>query len=124
MEFFIDSNNKYNYENVWRVPMYSKRDHIMMHIKEHATIYIFMVILFLTGIIFGAIIVNSMNFIQRQDLFFFLERYFGQITTDQKIDNHEILKGSFFYHVKYLLLLFILGLSVIGLPIVWIMLFL
>lgn len=104
--------------------MHSKRDHIIMHIKEHATIYIFMVILFLTGIIFGAIIVNSMNYIQKQDLFFFLERYFGQITTDQKINNHEILKGSFFYHVKYLLLLFILGLSVIGLPIVWVMLFL
>src|SRR5699024_765910 len=31
--------------------------------------------------------------------------------------------SSLFYHMKYLLLLFILGLSVIGLPVVWILLF-
>ncbi|SES81940.1 stage II sporulation protein M [Oceanobacillus limi] len=93
------------------------------HIKEHATIYTFMTILFLTGIIFGAVIVNSMNVGQKTDLFFYLERFFGQITDGQAIETKEILKESFFYHVKYLLLLFILGLSVIGLPIIWILLF-
>ncbi|MBP1969670.1 stage II sporulation protein M [Virgibacillus natechei] len=96
---------------------------LMNHVKEHATIYLFMIILFLTGIIFGAIIVNSMSFVQKQDLFFYLERFFGQIANNQSVDNVEILKSSFFYHVKYLLLLFILGLSVIGLPVVWILLF-
>lgn len=104
--------------------MYTKKTLVVNHVKEHATIYIFMVILFLTGIIFGAIIVNSMNFVQKQDLFFYLERFFGQISDGQPIENKEILKASFFYHAKYLLLLFILGLSVIGLPVVWILLFL
>ena len=96
---------------------------VMNHIREHATIYLFMIILFLTGIIFGAIIVNSMSFVQKQDLFFYLERFFGQVTSDQQSNNGEILKSSFFFHAKYLLLLFVLGLSVIGLPIVWILLF-
>lgn len=103
--------------------MYKNRTLILNHLKEHATIYLFMIILFLTGIIFGAIIVNSMSFIQKQDLFFYLERFFGQIADDQQIKSGEILKDSFFYHAKYLLLLFVLGLSVIGLPIVWILLF-
>ncbi|MDC1541876.1 stage II sporulation protein M [Candidatus Pseudothioglobus singularis] len=93
------------------------------HVKEHTTIYLFMTILFLTGIIFGAIIVNSMNFIQKQDLFFYLEQFFGEITSEQSINHMSVLKESFFYHVKYLFTLFILGLSVIGLPIVWILLF-
>lgn len=97
---------------------------VMNHLKKHVTIYIFMAILFLTGVIFGAIIVNSMNFIQKQDLFFYLERFFGQVENKQKIEHVDILKSSFFYHAKYLLLLFILGLSVIGLPIIWILLFL
>ncbi len=104
--------------------MYTKKTLVVNHVKEHATIYIFMVILFLTGIIFGSIIVNSMNFVQKQDLFFYLERFFGQISHEQHIENKEILKDSFFYHAKYLILLFILGLSVIGLPVVWILLFL
>ena len=104
--------------------MYNNRLLIFNHMKENAIIYLFMIILFLTGIIFGAIIVNSMNFVQKQDLFFYLERFFGQIVHEQSIDNPTILKHSFFYHAKYLLLLFILGLSVIGLPIVWILLYL
>lgn len=103
--------------------MYNYRALAANHVKTHATIYLFMIILFLTGIVFGAIIVNSMNFVQKQDLFFYLERFFGQIAGDQQIANREILRESFFYHAKYLALLFILGLSVIGLPIVWILLF-
>ncbi|TRM12632.1 stage II sporulation protein M [Lentibacillus cibarius] len=104
--------------------MYNKRTLLVDHVKEHATIYIFMTILFLTGIIFGAIIVNSMNFIQKQDLFFYLERFFGDIVADEQAGNNAILKDSFFYHVKYLFILFVLGLSVIGLPVVWVLLFL
>ncbi|HAM81243.1 MAG TPA: stage II sporulation protein M [Ornithinibacillus sp.] len=94
------------------------------HLKEYATIYIFMIILFLSGIIFGAIIVNSMGFQQKQDLFFYLERFFGHISNEQPIEKTQLLKESFFYHLKYILLLFILGLSVIGLPVVWILIFL
>jgi len=104
--------------------MYTRRMQIEQHVREHATIYVFMVILFLTGVIFGAIIVNSMSFVQKQDLFFYLERYFGQIIDGQQVENSSIFISSFFYHVRYLLLLFILGLSVIGLPLVWILLFL
>ncbi|MFD2762294.1 stage II sporulation protein M [Lentibacillus juripiscarius] len=104
--------------------MYNKRTLLIDHVREHATIYIFMTILFLTGIIFGAVIVNSMNFIQKQDLFFYLERFFGELSAGEQADNNTVLKNSFFYHAKYLLMLFVLGLSVIGLPAVWILLFL
>lgn len=103
--------------------MYKNRFLIWEHIKNHATIYLFMIILFLTGIIFGAVIVNSMDFIQKQDLFFYLERFFKQITEGVTIDNIDIFWDSFTYHAKYLLLLFILGLSVVGLPLVWVLLF-
>lgn len=47
--------------------MYNYRALAANHVKTHATIYLFMIILFLTGIVFGAIIVNSMNFVQKQD---------------------------------------------------------
>ena len=82
--------------------MHSKRDLMLSHIREFSTIYLFMTMLFLTGIIFGAIMVNSMSFIQKQDLFFFLERYFGQIKTDQTLSHLDILKSSFLYHTRYL----------------------
>src|SRR5690625_425449 len=102
--------------------MYIIRNQITNHFKEHATIYVFMLILFLTGVIFGAIIVNSMNFNQKQDILFYLERYMGQIIAKEPIANQTILMDSFLFHIKYLLLLFLLGLTVIGLPLVWILL--
>jgi len=100
-----------------------KNNILLQHIKENMTIYIFMVTLFLTGIIFGAITVNSMGFIQKQDLFFDLEQYFSQLNGEDAIASKDILKRSFFYHMKYLFLLFILGLTIIGLPVVWILVF-
>lgn len=96
---------------------------IAQHMKAYAIIYLFMIILFLTGIIFGAVIVNSMNFIQKQDLFFYLERFFNHTVNDQGINRFMVFQESLFYHLKYLSLIFILGLSVIGLPVVWVLLF-
>lgn len=104
--------------------MHIKRVNLFNHVKEHATIYLFMLILFLTGIIFGAIIVNSMNVTKKLDLFFYLKRFFGDLSGEHSMDNLDILKSSVIYHVKYLLLIFLLGLSVIGLPVIWILLFL
>lgn len=94
-----------------------------MHVKENLSIYVFMTTLFLTGIIFGAITVNSMSFIQKQDLFFHLDQYFTQLTGDEMIQSKDILKRSFFFHLKYLFLLFILGLTIIGLPVIWVLIF-
>src|SRR5699024_8433392 len=103
--------------------MYIKKPNPFNHVKQHKTIYLFMSILFLTGIVFGAIIVNSMSFIQKQDLYFHLERYFNQLIEGQVIPTKDIFKKSFFHHIKMLFLLFFLGLSVIGLPIVWVLIF-
>lgn len=94
------------------------------HVIEHMTIYLFMTILFLTGVIFGAIIVNSMSFIQKQDLFFYLERFFGYVASEETVSHSTMLKTSFMFHLKYILFIGILGLSVIGLPVVWVLLFL
>jgi len=103
--------------------MYFKKPSPFTHVQQNMTVYLFMSILFLTGIIFGAVVVNSMSFIQKQDLYFHLERYFHQLIDGQIIPNKDIFKKSFFHHFKMLFLLFVLGLSVIGLPIVWILIF-
>lgn len=100
-----------------------QKNAVIEHVKENMTIYIFMITLFLTGIIFGAITVNSMSFVQKQDLFFHLDRYFVQLNGEEEIASKDILKRSFFFHVKYLFLLFILGLTIIGIPVVWILIF-
>lgn len=101
--------------------MYIQKSNVWTHVKEHMMIYLFMVILFITGIIFGAITVNSMTFIQKQDLFFHLDRYFMQVNTEEAVNSKDILKRSFFFHIKYLSLFFLLGLTIIGIPAVWVL---
>ncbi|QGH34852.1 stage II sporulation protein M [Gracilibacillus salitolerans] len=96
---------------------------ISNHFAKYHTIYIFTIILFITGIIFGAIIVNSMTFIQKQDLFFYLERFFLGFLQDGDISKQSLFKNAAFYHIQFLSLLFFLGLAVIGLPIIWVLLF-
>ncbi|MYL32662.1 stage II sporulation protein M [Pontibacillus yanchengensis] len=103
--------------------MHVKGSVASQHVREYASIYVFVSLLFMIGIIFGAVIVNSMNFIQKEDLFFYLDRFFKQIPGEPNISSQDLLKSSFFYHVKYLLFIFILGLSIIGMPIIWILLF-
>src|SRR5690625_7909180 len=103
--------------------MYIIKNKVSNHFKDHATIYVFIMILFLTGVIFGAIIVNSMEFNQKQDILFYLERYLAQSVANETTENQAILVDSFLLHVKSLLLLFTLGLTVIGLPLVWILVF-
>ncbi|KGP72167.1 stage II sporulation protein M [Pontibacillus yanchengensis] len=103
--------------------MYVKGSVASQHVREYASIYVFVSLLFLIGIIFGAVIVNSMNFIQKEDLFFYLDRFFKQLPGEPSISSQSLLKSSFFYHVKYLLFIFILGLSIIGMPVIWILLF-
>ncbi len=103
--------------------MLKKRNHIVAHLNQHYTIYIFTIILFLTGIIFGAIIVNSMSFIQKQDLFFYLERFFQNFLVEDGVTRKALFQNAMLYHIQFLALLFFLGLAVIGLPIIWVLLF-
>lgn len=101
--------------------MQTQSQFIWQHIKQHMVVYLFMSILFITGIIFGAIMVNSMTFIQKQDLFFHLDQYFLQVNTENAINNKDVLKRSFFFHMKYLSLFFLLGITIIGIPVIWIL---
>ncbi|MGP4076944.1 stage II sporulation protein M [Halobacillus sp. K22] len=92
-------------------------------IQSHVNIFVFIFVLFIMGIIFGAVIVNSMNFVQKQDLFFYLKQFFEQNISTNGTTKATLWKDSILYHLKYMLLLFLLGISVIGMPIITVLLF-
>jgi len=96
---------------------------VVMHVREHSSIYLFVIVLFLMGVIFGAVVVNSMSFIQKQDLLFYLQQFFGHVQEGTLIRGFDLFQSSLFYHIKYISFIFILGLSIIGIPIIWIFIF-
>jgi stage II sporulation protein M len=76
------------------------------------------------GVIFGAIVVNSLNLEQKQDLYFYLNRFFGQVAAGEFVTSHEMFQQSLVHNLKYLGFIWILGISIIGLPIILVLLFL
>ncbi len=75
------------------------------------------------GVIFGAIVVNSMSITQKEDLFYYLSQFFGQILNGKVAENNDLFAQSFLHNSKFIGLIWILGISIIGLPVILILLF-
>lgn len=96
---------------------------VATHFREHSSIYLFVIVLFLMGVIFGAVVVNSLSFSQKEDLFYYLSQFFGQVSNGKVATSGDLLIQSFFHNSKFIGLMGILGISIIGLPVILILLF-
>lgn len=76
------------------------------------------------GVIFGAILVNSLQESQKQDLYYYLSKFFGQVSEGKFASTGEMFQESYLSHLKYIGFIWLLGISMIGLPILFILLFL
>ncbi|WP_194840811.1 stage II sporulation protein M [Filobacillus milosensis] len=92
-------------------------------LEPYISLYVFLFVLFVIGVIFGASLVGSLSFLQKQDLLFFVEQYFQSFTEQSRQLTLSELVNSFWTHGKYVTFLFLFGLSFIGLPVVWFLLF-
>ncbi len=90
---------------------------------ENSSIFVFVVILFLMGVIFGAIVVNSMGYSQKQDLYFYLSQFFGDVSNGKLAASNELFLQSLFHNSKFIGLMWVLGISIVGLPVILILLF-
>ncbi|CAH2716379.1 Stage II sporulation protein M [Neobacillus rhizosphaerae] len=93
------------------------------YFREHSSIFLFIVVLFLMGVIFGAIVVNSMSITQKEDLFYYLSQFFGQVSDGKVSEDSDLFLQSFSHNSKFIGLMWILGISIIGLPVILILLF-
>jgi stage II sporulation protein M len=93
------------------------------HFREHSSVYIFVIVLFLMGVIFGAVVVNSLSFSQKEDLFYYLSQFFGELTGGKEVAGIDLFKQSMLHNSKFIGLMWLLGISIIGLPIILILLF-
>lgn len=94
------------------------------HLRENLSLYIFIIVLFTMGVSFGAILVNSLSINQKQDLMGYLTQFFSELQSGHHADPKAAFQQSLGDHLKYIGFIWILGLSIIGLPIILIMVFL
>ncbi|AGK54782.1 stage II sporulation protein M [Bacillus sp. 1NLA3E] len=93
------------------------------HFREYSSVYIFVIVLFLMGVIFGAVVVNSLSFSQKEDLFYYLSQFFGQLSDGKEVSANDLFVQSLLHNSKFIGLMWLLGISIIGLPIILILLF-
>jgi stage II sporulation protein M len=101
----------------------SNSNPLVQHVQARSSIYLFIITLFLMGIIFGAIVVNSLSFAQKEDLYFYLSKFFSEMEDGSMTSAEELFRQSFLHNVKYLGLMWLLGISIIGLPLIFVLLF-
>jgi stage II sporulation protein M len=95
-----------------------------VYMREHQSLYLFTIVLFAMGVIFGAMIVNSLELSQKQELIGFLHYFFANMDENGIAEPGQHFQQTFGYHVKTVSVLWILGLSIIGLPLILLLLFL
>ncbi|WP_027964524.1 stage II sporulation protein M [Halalkalibacillus halophilus] len=96
---------------------------IKLPIRLNEPMFVFLFTLLIIGIIFGSLLVSSLTFIQSQDLYFFIEQYFN-VMGESEQNKLDLFYSALMTHGKYSLFLFLFGLSFIGLPVVWFLIFL
>ncbi|MGG3282487.1 stage II sporulation protein M [Paenibacillus solani] len=84
--------------------------------KDQTMLYVFVGVLFLVGVLFGALMVNALSLEQQQDMARYLNHFFVNVQ-----DSGNTMGSSSYWsiaalHLKWIGLIWILGLSVIGLP--------
>ena len=86
-------------------------------------LYLFLLIVFLIGIIFGSIFITILDEPDKVTVLDQISLFFEQIKVN-KIDYLGVLKNSLTSNLLYIALVFLLGISIIGIPVVIFMLFL
>lgn len=96
--------------------LYVIREHIKNNIKE----YLIITIIFLIGIIIGVIFINNTNEAEKNQISEYITTFINCLKTDYTIDSNELLKSSIINNIILLILIWFMGMAVIGIPIVYI----
>lgn len=93
---------------------------ILEYINTNAKIYIIVIIMFLIGLVLGIIFVNNSNQNQQNQISTYINTFIQAIKNDEEISKPEILKASIANNLSITLILWFLGSTVIGMPLIYI----
>ncbi|MDF2961809.1 MAG: stage sporulation protein [Paenibacillus sp.] len=97
---------------------------LQLYMKEHLSLYIFVGVIFITGVVFGTVMVNALSLEQKQEIMRYLGNFFSSVEQGAFSDVKASFQQSFALHIKWILIIWVLGMSVIGLPLILILDFL
>jgi stage II sporulation protein M len=96
---------------------------VYKHIEEHLSLYLFNVVLLVMGIIFGTLTIHSLGYAQQHDLYTYFQQFLNALSKESLIRPEEAFIHHLIQDVKFVGIIWLLGLSIIGLPIILVMIF-
>lgn len=87
--------------------------------KEQLSLYVFVFVLFVTGVVFGAVMVSALTLEQKQDIARFLNSFFHIVEQGAGFHPAISFQQAVSLHMKWVAMIWLLGLSVIGLPLIF-----
>lgn len=91
------------------------RKHIYSNLKQYTIVSI----LFLIGIIAGVILVNNLEEVKQNVIGNYITTFIECLKTDYQIDTVNLLKNIIGNHIMYSFILWVMGCTIIGIPIVY-----
>ncbi|MFD0670499.1 stage II sporulation protein M [Cohnella sp. GCM10027633] len=95
-----------------------------MSARDNLNLYAFMFALVVVGAVFGVLLAGALTLDQQQELADQMGVYMSAVKDAGQFDGWEAFRDSFVFYGKWLGLIWLLGLSVIGLPLVLVLDFL
>lgn len=92
---------------------------IVKHIKNNLNTYFALLLTFIIGLSAGAFTVNGLSTMQRDELTNYFQGFL-QLLDSQSLDSGELLKVSLVENIKIISVLWILGVTIIGIPFIYI----
>jgi len=94
------------------------KEHIYKNIRQYAIVSIF----FLIGIIVGVIFVNHIDVQTKEQIGNYVTTFIECLKTDYQIDSINLLKNVIANHIAFAFILWFMGCTIIGIPVVYAML--
>ncbi len=91
---------------------------IIDHIKYNFKAYIIVSLIFLIGIVLGVFFINNMTSSQMEELKTYITTFIDSLKNGATINNLELLKKSIGSNLLFTFLMWFIGSTVIGIPIV------
>ncbi|KXS41944.1 MULTISPECIES: stage II sporulation protein M [unclassified Candidatus Frackibacter] len=99
-------------------------DSSLQFIQRNFHIFLFLTIIFISGVIFGSIAVKMLSYNEKGELINYLSSFFQGFKDELILQKGILAQQAILYNLKMIIILWVLGVSVIGMPLIPVIVFL
>jgi stage II sporulation protein M len=96
----------------------SIKEAILRHLYDNIKLYLIVIIILIIGIIAGVVFINNINADGAEEIKNYITDFINQLKQGYRVDTGELLKKSLSDNLILIVIMWLLGSTVVGIPIV------